>query len=432
MNIIEFKFANFKSYKEEVAIDFTALESDYLAMNTFPYNAENTTGSLLKTIAILGPNASGKSNVIWALRAFHYFISESRKFAVKSTMQHDPFLLHAEQCSAPTTFYIRFVLNDTIYSYQYSYDSTHFVSEQLVKHIPTEEQYTIFNRSDTGNVFSDNESFCNFLGKHKHTTVLPNHLVLSEAAIWEPNILQDIYAELSSIHTEVNYGLINLKGNASTIAEFILRDNSSVITKQLEKLLTISDIGINSMNIIRHGDQEFVLPNTLSEDVKKEIIERNRWEFKFGHKNRNNEVIEFQLDAESVGTQHLFTLGSVILNTLKKGGILAIDEMNLAIHPQLFKVLVQLFHEPKSNPKNAQLIFTTHDTTIVSDNIMRADQIWFTEKNEYGESDLYSAQDFEDMQICVPFEKWYRAGRFGAVPNISNLLNLFDKAHEKE
>lgn len=432
MNIIEFKFANFKSYKEEVAIDFTALESDYLAMNTFPYNAENTTGSLLKTIAILGPNASGKSNVIWALRAFHYFIGESRKFAVNSKMQHDPFLLHTERTDAPSTFYMKFVLKETIYSYQFSYDSTHFLSEQLIKCTPNEEQHTIFNRLDTGVVFSDNEVFCKFLNKHKHTTVLPNHLVLSESAIWEPNILQNIYAELSSIHTEVTYGHINLKGNASTIAEFILRDNSSMITKQLEKLLTISDIGINSMNIIRHGDQEFVLPNTLSEDVKKEIIERNRWEFKFGHKNRNNEVIEFQIDAESVGTQHLFTLGSIILNTLKKGGVLAIDEMNLAIHPQLFKMLIQLFHEPKSNPKNAQLIFTTHDTTIVSDNTMRADQIWFTEKNEYGESDLYSAQDFEDMQICVPFEKWYRAGRFGAVPNISNLLNLFDKANEKE
>lgn len=432
MNIIEFKFANFKSYKDEVVVDFTALESDYLAMNTFQYGVENTIGSLLKTIAILGPNASGKSNVIWALRAFRFFISESRKFAVDSRMQHDPFLLHTEQIDAPTTFYMKFVLRETIYSYQYSYDSTHFLSEQLVKYTSTEEQHTIFNRLDTGVVVSDNNVLGKFLNKHKHTTVLPNHLVLSESAIWEPNMLQHIYAELSSIHAEVNYGLINLKGNASTIAEFILRDNSSVITKQLEKLLTISDIGINSMNIIRHGDQEFVLPNTLSEDVKKEIIERNRWEFRFGHKNRNNEVVEFQLDAESVGTQHLFTLGSIILNTLKEGGVLAIDEMNLAIHPQLFKMLIQLFHEPKSNPRNAQLIFTTHDTTIVSDNIMRADQIWFTEKNKYGESDLYSAQDFEDMQICVPFEKWYRAGRFGAVPNISNLLNLFDKAHEKE
>ncbi len=432
MNIIEFKFANFKSYKDEVVVDFTALESDYLAMNTFQYHAENTKGSLLKTIAILGPNASGKSNVIWALRAFCYFIGESRKFAVNYKMIHEPFLLNVEQVSIPTKFSMKFVQDDIVYLYEYSYDSTHFLSEQLIKYISTEKHYTIFTRSDVGIVSSDDESFRIFLEKHKHATVLPNHLVLSEVAIWEPNILQNIYAELSAIHTEVNYGVINLKGNASVIAELILNDNSSVVTRQLEKLLTISDIGINSMNIIRHGDQDFVLPNTLSDDAKKEIIERNRWEFRFGHKNRGDEIVEFQLDAESVGTQHLFTLGSIILNTLKEGGVLAIDEMNLAIHPQLFKMLIQLFHEPKSNPRNAQLIFTTHDTTIVSDNMMRADQIWFTEKNKYGESDLYSAQDFEDMNICVPFEKWYRAGRFGAVPNISNLLNLFDNVHEEE
>ncbi len=432
MNIIEFKFANFKSYKDEVLVDFTALESDYLATNTFQYSTDNTVGSLLKTIAILGPNASGKSNVIWALRAFRYFVDESRKFAVNYKMLYEPFALSVNHIDAPTEFCMKFVVENTIYSYQYSYDSTHFLSERLIKYNSVGEEFIIFNRSDIGDVCSNDESFRKFLEKHKHTTVLTNHLVLSESAIWEPNILQKIYAELTSMHTEVNYGVINLKGNASIIAETILNDNSSAITKQLEKLLTISDIGINSINIIRHGDQDFVLPNTLSDDIKKEIIERNRWEFRFGHKNRENKIIEFHMDSESVGTQHLFTLGSILLNTLKEGGVLAIDEMNLAIHPQLFKMLIQLFHEPKSNPKNAQLIFTTHDTTIVSDNMMRADQIWFTEKNEYGESDLYSAQDFEDMQICVPFEKWYRAGRFGAVPNISNLLNLFDKAHEKE
>ena len=99
--------------------------------------------------------------------------------------------------------------------------------------------------------------------------------------------------------------------------------------------------------------------------------------------------------------------------------------MNVAMHPLLFRMLVRLFHSKKTNPYNAQLLFTTHDVSIIGDNLMRADQIWLAQKGEQGQSDLYSVQDFEDVSIVLPFDEWYRSGRFGALPNFKDIEQVF-------
>lgn len=149
------------------------------------------------------------------------------------------------------------------------------------------------------------------------------------------------------------------------------------------------------------------------------------------HKSSSNgltERIALGMNLESTGTKNLFGLGARILNILDKGGILAYDEMNIAIHPALFQLLVSLFHNPKSNPHNAQLLFTTHDASIAGESMLRADQIWFAEKGSDGGSQLFSAQDFDDVSINLPFEKWYRSGRFGALPKFGNIDYIFGDA----
>lgn len=131
------------------------------------------------------------------------------------------------------------------------------------------------------------------------------------------------------------------------------------------------------------------------------------------------------LSLESEGTKALFKIAPYILYALDNGKFLAYDEISTAIHPSLFRFLVNLFHNPKSNPKGAQLVFTTHDASVADHNTMRADQIWFAEKTN-GNSELFSAQDFEDVSINVPFEKWYRSGRFGALPKFGSIDYIFD------
>ena len=106
------------------------------------------------------------------------------------------------------------------------------------------------------------------------------------------------------------------------------------------------------------------------------------------------------MELESTGTKYLFGMGARVLEVLNRGGVLACDEMNIATHPELFKLLVSLFNNSKSNSKNAQLVFTTHDASIMADGVFRADQVWFAEKNENGESELFSVQDFEVDSPC--------------------------------
>lgn len=130
---------------------------------------------------------------------------------------------------------------------------------------------------------------------------------------------------------------------------------------------------------------------------------------------------KFDMKNESVGSKRLFTVGYRVINALNRGGVIAIDEMNLALHPDVFKFLVRMFTHRAANAQHAQLIFTTHDTAIAGEGFMRSDQMWFSEKKErQGNSELFSAKDFEGVDIDTPIEAWYRVGRFGARPNLEN------------
>lgn len=120
-----------------------------------------------------------------------------------------------------------------------------------------------------------------------------------------------------------------------------------------------------------------------------------------------------------------------MFQALENGSFLAYDEISTAVHPELLKFLVNLFQNPKSNPKGAQLLFTTQDASIASSDTLRADQVWFVEKKD-GSSDLYSAQDFDGVTVTgIPFEKWYRAGRFGAIPSFGNVDYIFNEDEQK-
>lgn len=432
MNILAFHYKNFKSYKEEYVLDFEAQESDFNEFENIVI-CKNKTGNdirLLKIVSIYGANASGKSNVIWAIKAFKYFITQSRKFPVDYVMTHEPFLFSEDTRNEDTCMTMDFLVDGSCYRYSFSYNSLCFTSESLsIIDSDRNVMECLYSRENVHNIVI-HHSLKNDIEAHAKKT-LPNHLILSESATWESNGLQPIYSALATLHVEAINGNIDLKVNAMQVAENILYDDSTALTQRLARLMQSSDIGISSLHITRHGEKDFKFPDSMPEEIKKDIISKNQWEFTFGHKQKDGKTINLPIDKESTGTQHLFTLGSHILRILSTGGVLVIDEINLAIHSQLFKLLIRMFQDERSNPYGAQIVFTTHDTTILYDGMLRSDQVWFTEKNEYGESSLYSAQDFEGVSICVPFEQWYRAGRFGAIPDLKNLTFIFNDQREE-
>lgn len=430
MNIIEFKIKNFRSYKEEATFTFEALDEKFNSNNYAIVELEDGESvRLLKSAAIFGGNASGKSNIIWALQALSFLVANSRNFDVRTAIPvYVPFFLDEQTQNAPTEMSIDFVVNKIRYRYKIHFNVIFlFEGLYIVKNGKEESVFVLDGETKP-------ESRGLAVGPGWRSTsldlsdVLANQLFLSICGTKAANDLVDVYAALANIQAEPVGDSINLKLNNENVAGSILKNNNSKLFQQLKRLIHIADMGIDDVIMEEHGESAFKFPDSVSEDIKKAVIQSNKWEFGMVHMSNSNGStgrIALSMNLESTGTKNLFGLGARVLDILDKGGFLAYDEMNIAIHSALFQLLVSLFHNPKSNPHNAQLLFTTHDASIVGESMLRADQIWFAEKGSDGGSQLFSAQDFNDVSINLPFEKWYRAGRFGALPKFGNIDYIF-------
>ena len=419
-NIISFKAKNFKSYKDEVEFSFRALNSDFRSGNYHEVELSNgKTIRLLNSAVIYGANASGKSNIIWAMFALISYIRSSREHDPSETIRYEPFMLSTQTATSPISLSIEFVADKEIYSYNISYTAERFVSESL---ICSSRDKKYFSRSYDKVWFS--EELSEFNGK----SFLKNHLVLSKLGLEANPIIQSVYRELTSSQTVPVGNDITLSEINNRNAKEILKNNESVLSQRLIHLIKISDFGIDDVKIIKRDFSEVQFPYDIDEEAKQRFINNNTWDIKMFHKTLEGALQGLSIAEESAGTQVLFGVGARVLYVLEQGCFLAYDEMNRAMHPRIFQLLVNLFNNPVSNPKNAQLLITTHDTGLLQDNLMRADQVWFAEKKD-GVSELYSVQDFYDevdeVSICPPYEEWYRSGKFGAIPHTKDIESIF-------
>lgn len=424
-NIISFKAKNFKSYKDEVEFSFRALNSEFRSENYHEVELSNgETIRLLNSAVIYGANASGKSNIIWAMFALISYIRSSRELDPSATIRYEPFLLSTQTATSPISLSIEFVADKEIYHYNVSYTEERFVEESL---ICSSRDITYFSRID------DKVSFFGELSEFNGKSFLKNHLVLSKLGLEANPIIQSVYRALTSSQTfpvgnEISLSEINKKN-----AEEILKNDESILSQRLIRLIKISDFGIDNVKIIKHDFSKVQFPSGIDEKVKQRFINDNTWEIKMFHKTLEGNQQDLSIAAESAGTQVLFGVGARVLDVLERGSFLAYDEINIAMHPRIFQLLVSLFNNRVSNPKNAQLLITTHDTGLLQDNLLRADQVWFAEKKD-GVSELFSVQDFYDeedeVNICPPYEAWYRSGRFGAIPHTKDIESIFMESNE--
>lgn len=424
-NIISFKTRNFKSYKDEVEISFRALNSEFRSENY--HEVEISTGErirLLNSAVIYGANASGKSNIIWAMFALFSYIRSSREQDPDTSLRYEPFIFSSDTENAPIYMSIEFVADADIYQYTISYTNERFIEENL---FCSSKDQTLFTRNN------DNVSFYGELSEFNGKSFLKNHLVLSKLGLEANPLIQTVYRALSSSQTipvgnEISLSKINKKN-----AEEILKNDDSILSKRLIRLIKTSDFGIENIKIIEHDFSNVQFPSDLDENVKQRFITENATEIRMFHKTLEGNQRSLNINAESAGTRVAFGVGARILDVLERGCFLAYDEMNIAMHPRIFQLLVKLFNNSASNPKNAQLLITTHDTGLLQDNLMRADQVWFAEKQD-GISELFSVQDFYDkvdeVSICPPYEAWYRSGRFGAIPHIKDIESIFMESND--
>jgi len=420
--LIEFSVSNFRSIKDEQCLSMeTDLDTTTHLDNTFEANEELR---LLKTTVIYGPNASGKSNIIAACYEFCSFIVNSTDLKKDDPIKcYKPFKLDKSCSTQPTVFKITFLGNDNIkYQYEISLNKKQVLTEVLAYYLDGNE-VNIFTRNGEPTLIEFGEGL---FDKKLTKKILENRLFLSEAA---NNLGDEQMGALYSYFKKIEFW--NVMNNIPLLSRKVseIYANDSRLSQKLSKLIKICDTKIEMTLIREREESEFQLPSDLPSNIKQNIITQNKYGIKTIHQVYDDGIAvdtqQLELNEESEGTQILYALGGLILKQFETGGVIFFDEFNNSLHPKLCRFLIRLFHNPKSNPKNTQLIFATHETTLLDNALFRKDQIWFTEKNKFGETELFSASDFEGVQNDAPFQKWYMAGKFDAQPHIKEIEFIY-------
>lgn len=416
--LIQFSTANYLSFKDLVSFSMVAASHKELSKTNVFVQGEKL--KLLKSAVFYGANASGKSNLFRAIKFMKQFvINSSKETQVKEKIGVNSFMLNSDTAGRPSFFEIIFIFNNIRYRYGFQVDKKQVHSEWLF-YVPTKKEVKLFAREgqkfDIGSHFKE--------GKNLAEKTRVNALFLSVGAQFNGPISISILNWFNRFN--VISGLDDQGYFDYTFKK--LKDNN--FKKDILRLLKIADLGIEDIQTQeRKIDNINDSPANMPLEVKKmlesmdNIIERQvTTQHKcFDKENKFSTYINFNLiSEESQGTKKFFALSGPIIDTLQKGKVLLVDELDARLHPLLTKYLIKLFNSKIENPLNAQLIFASHDTIFLDIKQFRRDQIWFLEKNKYGASDIYSLAEYK-VRNDAALEKQYIAGKYGATPFIRQI-----------
>jgi len=417
--LIDFTVENFRSIKEPMTLSAIAQDRPAVRASTGPrgkriipddeiappFVAEGRNFGLLPALGIFGANASGKSNVILAFDTLLRLIAVGANSHVPAffSLVAQPFGLDSATRAQPSRFRLRVLSSGMVFDFEIVLDASRILTESL-RYSPagSTRQRLLFERTWDG-------THSSYRWKNGKDLAGPHSLLEATLASHEPflyillvrfniPILQSLSSWCRSAWTGAGLGMESFdhKFVAMSLAEIEsnkLRDVSNLV-RQFDT--GISDVEIHKIS----GDAG------TTEGAKYNVIAVHR---------QNSDEIRWPITQESTGTQRLFVLAYKLLRTIASSSIVLIDELGSNIHPNITREIVRLFQNPETNPKRAQLIFTSHDNTLQTRNILRRDQIWFTQKRDDGSTDLYPLTDFHPRNDLA-IDKAYLDGRFGAVP----------------
>ncbi|MCB0840453.1 MAG: AAA family ATPase, partial [Bacteroidetes bacterium] len=403
--ILEFSLQNYRSFKEKTVFSLVAESSKSKGDNVF--DVQLPSGDevrLLNSAVIYGPNASGKSNLLKALSSLKDMVLTLSEVG-SPIREYDPFLFNSKSKNESTHFSITFIgPNNHKYHYHIEFNHTEVINEKL-EYYPKGQKKNLFKRSNQETIDQNIHRAKVVLDQRKRELqVFKNQTLFSKFGKDTPDkLLSSVYLYFKQkIHLFNNH---HLTPQNYREVEKKLSQNPGLLHK-LSSLIKISDTKIDEIVLRKSPFQSKPQTSSYSSGNEYEPLAKHSFSEK-----SNIVAEELPLYEESKGTNVLYILGTYLLETLEKGGVFLIDEFDTSLHPQLAKFLVRLFQHPKTNPQNAQIIFTTHETTFLDKDVFRKDQIWFVEKNDLGESELFSIQDFDGVRETTPFEKWYLAGK---------------------
>lgn len=434
--LLRFRCKNFRSIREEQELSLIAAKTRSDERNDSLLETPIKGVQALRCAAISGANASGKSNVLGAMQAFSWMVSTSqRKWPPTGAIPAwDPFEMDETSSTGETEFQIDFVIGKQVFNYGFRFSRTAFLEEWL--NDITGKKKKFFRRTTEGPTISvefpgRNLSSTDEGSKHLDAIRLltrPNSLFLSAAAQSNHQLLSEIFKWIFIRFDEIS----------SSVPHALRLDTADDCSdpdrkERIKKLLQFADIGISDIEVAEEEEPEqskkfqTALVRALKE-VNPEVAAKisqssslSRHNIKMVHSVAGGKSYPLDFDEESDGTKTYFSMLGPILEVLRDGTLVLIDELEASLHPHLAKQIVRIFNEPALNPKGAQLIFATHDTNLFDLALMRRDQFWFTVKNENGATVLVPLSDYKprkDQNI----EAAYLHGRFGAVPFLDDNL----------
>ncbi|MBE6217324.1 MAG: ATP-binding protein [Bacteroidales bacterium] len=411
--IVEIKLSNFFSVMDEVVLDMRAAniqnkKSKELEENTFSYQK----GRLLKTVAIYGANASGKSSIVKAIRACVGMIINSHNHNENTVFPFAPFKFGgADKLSS---FFIRFNIDGVEYEYSFKMTQTQIVKEELY-YYPNGRRSKVFRRDeslgpDKKKVYDFRDAIARPMDVVANTSL--KTLFVSRASQMGREVAQKVFRFFYE-----NFILDFYNYNPLLLGR-LLEENKN----QLLSVLHIADsdiVNVSSKHELKPYTTAVFDPLNNNTILSMDDIQKTQLIITTYHK--NNPAVPFDFNTEeSDGTQRLFFMMLTILDIVKNNKILLVDEIERSLHTRLVEYIISLFNRSGS----AQLIYTTHNTYLLDNSKVRKDQVYFTNKRVDGSTDLYSLYDYKDFRDTMDLEKAYLQGRFDAIPYINDSLGF--------
>lgn len=411
--LLEFSVTNFRSIKEKQTLSLLKTRKHELKNNfTTITLSTGKTLDVLNSAVIYGANASGKSNLMSALGTMLDIIEDSFGYPPNKGVEDiDPFLLAKKSANQPTEFELDLINDGIRYVYGFSATQEKIIDEWLYQY-PKGRPQNLIDRQSTNQW----GAMTALKGKKQtwQKSTKDNSLFLSTAAQLNSESLLMVFSaidKIKGVSEEPSQGLGHTCYHA----------NKSKENKQeILDFMKVADIGIENFSVLKEKVDKEKIPDEFKKRLEKGGQDLSNLKsvkkIETQHVSDDGGVVSFDFkDQESDGTQKLFRLSGAWLDVLKNGYCLVMDELHNSLHPTLMKYLVGMFHNPEFNKHGAQLIFTTHETSILNQDTFEKDQVWFCEK-ENNATEVFSLAEFKVRKGVDNLESAYLSGRYGAVP----------------
>lgn len=400
--LLQFNFENFKSFKKEVTLNFLAQSKRDLPFHTI----KSVSNKVLPVAVLVGANASGKSNVIQALKKMSEIVMRSLEYGRPSRnkipMRIDPYLFDPKSIEKPTLFEVFFTDDESSKIYQYGFTIGETIVEEwlYVRSKGGKNYKTIFERD------KEKLNLSGIPSSHKKSLEISLNketLLVSLGASQRVEVLEKVYSWFSNL-VFADYGNpTDAFFKATSLPSGFI--NNEKIQEDVIEFLSSFDPDIKNFEVTE--------------------VDHGKYNLYSLHENVDGDLVKIPFAEESSGTLKMFSLYQDLVDVLSTGSVLIVDELNSRLHPLLLRSLIAFFLDEERNPLHAQLIFASHDLWVLGCGLFRRDEIWFVEKNS-GESSLYSLAEFRTkdgkaIKVNENFEKNYVLGKYGAVPHLKKI-----------